>query len=70
MTPSGGAPSGESISSASSEVSEGQRMESAADQGSVINSPTNNSSSGSSGQPSKQTSSAYDDNLAQMLRTS
>jgi hypothetical protein len=68
VTPSSS--SGASISSSSAEVAEGQRMESTADQGSVINSPTNNSSSGSSGQPSKQTSSAYDDGLAQMLRTS
>ena len=51
---SGGAPSlesaggpsvsGSEVSSESSQVSEGQRMESAADQGSVVNAPTNNSS--------------------------
>ena len=61
--------SGASLSSASSEVAEGQRMESAADQGSVVNAPTNNNSSSSSGKPSKQTASAYDTDFAQRLAT-
>ena len=59
--------SGASLSSASSEVAEGQRMESAADKGSVVNSPTTNNSSSSSGKPSKQTASAYDSDFAQRL---
>jgi len=61
--------SGASLSSASTDVAESQRMESAADAGSVVNAPTNNSSSGSSGQPSKQTASAYDTDFAQRLAT-
>lgn len=59
--------SGASLSSASTEVAEGQRMESAADKGSVVNSPTTNNSSSSSGKPSKQTASAYDSAFAQRL---
>ena len=62
--------SGASISSSSAEVAEGQRMESAADKGSTINAGTTNNSSGSSGKPSKQTASAYDDSFAQRLATS
>jgi hypothetical protein len=62
--------SGASISSASAEVAEGQRMESAADKGSTVNAGTTNNSSGSSGKPSKQTASAYDDSFAQRLATS
>ena len=59
--------SGASLSSASTEVAEAQRMESAADKGSVVNSPTTNNSSSSSGKPSKQTASAYDSDFAQRL---
>jgi hypothetical protein len=70
ITPSGGAPSGESISSSSSQVSEGQRMESAADKGSTVNAGTSNNSSGTTGKPSKQTASAYDDGFAQRLAAS
>ena len=62
--------SGASISSSSAEVAEGQRMDSAADKGSTINAGTTNNSSGSSGKPSKQTASAYDDSFAQRLATS
>jgi hypothetical protein len=67
--PMTGAPpvSGASLSSASTEVAEAQRMESAADKGSVVNAPTNNNSSSSSGKPSKQTASAYDSDFAQRL---
>ena len=61
--------SGASLSSASTDVAEAQRMESAADQGSVVNAPTNNNSSSSSGKPSKQTASAYDSDFAQRLAT-
>jgi hypothetical protein len=69
--PMTGAPpvSGASLSSASTEVAEAQRMESAADKGSVVNSPTTNNSSSSSGKPSKQTASAYDSDFAQRLAT-
>jgi hypothetical protein len=71
ITPSGGgAPSGESISSSSAEVSEGQRMESAADKGSTVNAGTTNNSSGTTGKPNKQTASAYDDGFAQRLAAS
>ena len=59
--------SGASLSSASTDVAEGQRMESAADKGSVVNSPTTNNSSSSSGKPSKQTASAYDSDFAKRL---
>ena len=59
--------SGASLSSASTEVAEAQRMESAADKGSVVNSPTTNNSSSSSGKPSKQTASAYDSDFAKRL---
>jgi len=69
--PMTGAPpvSGASLSSASTEVAEAQRMESAADKGSVVNAPTNNNSSSSSGKPNKQTASAYDSDFAQRLAT-
>ena len=68
--PSAASASGSAIASVSSEVAEGQRMESAADKGSTINAGTTNNSSGSSGKPSKQTASAYDDSFAQRLATS
>ena len=68
--PSAVSASGSAIASVSSEVAEGQRMESAADKGSTINAGTTNNSSGSSGKPSKQTASAYDDSFAQRLATS
>jgi len=61
--------SGASLSTASTEVAEAQRMESAADQGSTVNAPTNNNNSGSSGKPNKQTSSAYDTDFATRLAT-
>ena len=71
VTPSGGgASSGAAISSASSEVAEGQRMESAADKGATISAGTTNNSSGTTGKPSKQTASAYDDSFAQRLAAS
>ena len=60
---------GESLSTASTQVAEAQRMESAADQGSVINSPTNNNSTSSEGKPSKQTASAYDEDFVNRLVT-
>jgi uncharacterized membrane protein YgcG len=61
--------SGEALSSASSQVAEAQRMESAADQGSVINSPTNNNSTSSEGKPNKLTASAYDEDFVNRLVT-
>ena len=61
--------SGAAISSASAEVAEGQRMESAADKGSVVNAGTTNNTSGSTGKPSKQTASAYDDSFSLKLAT-
>jgi hypothetical protein len=42
-------------------------MESAADAGSVVNAPTNNNQSGSSGPQPKQMASAYNDDLAETL---
>lgn len=68
-SPQASAPSisGPSISSASSEVAEGQRMESAADNGNMISAGTTNNTSSSFGKPSKQTASAYDDEFAQRL---
>jgi hypothetical protein len=59
--------SGASLSSASTDVAEAQRMESAADKGSVVNSPTTNNSSSSSGKSNTQTASAYDSDFAQRL---
>jgi hypothetical protein len=70
VEPSAASASGSAIASVSSEVAEGQRMESAADKGSTVNAGTTNNSSGSSGKPSKQTASAYDDSFAQRLATS
>ena len=61
--------SGESMSSASSQIAEAQRMESAADQGSIVNSPTNNTNSSSQGQGNKKAADAYDSDLASILAT-
>jgi len=65
----GGGPStsGSDVSSASSAVAEGQRMESAADMGSVVNSPTTNNSSSSQGKAKPPTAEAYDSDLAKVL---
>lgn len=65
-SPPGGATGGQ-ISSSSSEVAEGQRMESSADSGYVVNAPTNNSSSGQTSSPQTKASSAYNDDLAAIL---
>jgi hypothetical protein len=51
--------SGAAISSASSEVAEGQRMDSAADAGVKIDAGTTNNSSGSTGQKPKQIADTY-----------
>lgn len=66
---SGSSTSGASLSTASTEIAEAQRMESAADQGSIINAPTTNNSSGSTGKPNTKTASAYDMDFAHMLAT-
>lgn len=60
---------GSSLSDASSQVAEAQRMESAADQGSVVNSPTTNNSSGQTGQTPKTMASVYNEDLIQALAT-
>lgn len=59
--------SGSSLSDASSQIAEAQRMESAADTGSVVNSPTTNNSSSSPDKPSSTVADAYDSGLAQLL---
>ena len=61
--------SGSSLSSASSQVAEAQRMESSADTGSVINSPTNNSTTSSTGKEPSVIASAYDEEFAKLLAT-
>lgn len=61
--------SGSSLSSASSQVAEAQRMESSADAGSVINSPTNNSTTSSTGKEPSTIASAYDEEFAKLLAT-
>ena len=53
------APSGSSISQMSSDVAEGQRLDSAADKGTTINAPTVNNSSGSTGKAPKTIADAY-----------
>ncbi len=60
--------SGSELSSASSQIAEGQRMESAADTGSVVNSPiTNNSSSKAGKQPKQKSSNVYNEDLTALL---
>ena len=61
------APSGAEISQSSSAVAEGQRMESAADDGSMINAPTNNSSSAMQGKAPGKIGDVYDSDLAEIL---
>jgi hypothetical protein len=63
------APSGSDISQTSSSVAEGQRMESAADQGSVVNAPTTNNQSASSGKTKPPTADVYNADFAKMLAT-
>lgn len=70
MESSGGPPvSGSEVDSASTAVAEGQRMESAADMGSVVNAPTTNNSSSTQGKAKPPTAEAYDSDLAKMLMT-
>lgn len=63
------APSGSNISQASSQVAEGQRMESAADMGSIFNAPTTNNVSDTEGKPSNAIADAYDTEFAKLLAT-
>jgi hypothetical protein len=63
-TPASSAASGAMISKTSAEVAEQQRMESAADEGSVVNAPTTNNTSGSLKQsPKPKTDDVYDTEL-------
>jgi hypothetical protein len=60
--------SGSSLSSASSEVAEAQRMESAADVGSMVNAPVTNNTTGTMGSaPKNQTASVFNEELANIL---
>ena len=63
----GSAPSGAEMSQASSQVAEGQRMESAADQGSVVNAPTTNNQVGGGGGSKPPSADVYNSDLANML---
>ena len=56
---SSSAPSGSSISQMSSDVAEGQRLDSAADKGTTINAPTVNNTSGSTGKAPKNIAETY-----------
>lgn len=69
-TMSGGASpsvSGSDVSTASSMVAEGQRMEAAADVGSVVNAPVNTNSMSAAGRQPSKIASAYDDEFAALL---
>jgi hypothetical protein len=61
--------SGSSLSDASSQVAEGQRMESAADAGSVVNSPTTNNSSSAQDGAKPPVADAYNEEFARLIRT-
>jgi uncharacterized membrane protein YgcG len=63
----GSSPSGNEMSQASSQIAEGQRMESAADQGSVVNAPTTNNQMGGGGGSKPQVADVYNSDLASML---
>ena len=63
----GSSPSGAEMSQTSSQVAEGQRMESAADQGSVVNAPTTNNQTGGGGGSKPPTADVYNSDLANML---
>jgi len=63
----GSAPSGNEMSEASSQIAEGQRMESAADQGSVVNAPTTNNQMGGGGGSKPQVADVYNSDLVNML---
>ena len=61
--------SGSSLSDASSQVAEGQRMESAADVGSVVNSPTTNNSSSAQDGAKPPVADAFNEDFARLIRT-
>lgn len=63
----GSSPSGAEMSQTSSQVAEGQRMESAADQGSVVNAPTTNNQMGGGGGSKPPTADVYNSDLANMI---
>lgn len=67
---SSGAPSGAEMSTASAQVAEAQRMESAADMGGVVNSPTTNNSSSAAGKEPSVIADAYDSEFAKLLTES
>lgn len=69
VTPKPAAPSGSDISQTSSQVAEAQRMESSADMGSIINTPTTNNVSDTEGKPSNAIADAYDTEFAKLLAT-
>ncbi len=60
--------SGASISSASSEVAEGQRMDSMANAGTFVDAGTVNNSSSTAGREPKKTASAYNDDFIQQYQ--
>jgi hypothetical protein len=62
-------PSGSDMSQASSEISEGQRMESAADIGSTINSPSTTNQMSSQDNNKPQPADVYNSDFAKMLAT-
>jgi len=61
--------SGSALSDASSQVAEGQRMESAADVGSVVNSPTTNNSSSAQDGVKPPVADAFNEDFARLIRT-
>ena len=63
------APSGSEIDNASTAVAEGQRMESSADAGSVINAPSTTNKSSASGKEPTQIADVYDTEFAKLLGT-
>jgi len=63
----GGMQSGADLAAASQQVAEEQRMESAADVGSMINAPTTNNSQSASGNAPSKLPDVYDNTLALML---
>jgi hypothetical protein len=63
------APSGAEVSQASSDVAEGQRMESAADGGSVVNAPTTTNSSSAQDGAKPPVADAYNEEFARLIRT-
>jgi hypothetical protein len=63
------APSGADVSQASSDVAEGQRMESAADTGSVVNAPTTTNSSSAQDDAKPPVADAYNEEFARLIRT-